>query len=215
MSRNKKHHYAAIQQCDNVYFPENIEPGTWNEKYFHNDGPITLELGCGKGDYVIALAQKYPMRNFVGIDIKGDRLYTGSVKAREHNLSNAIFFRAYIQFITEYFEKGEVDEIWITFPDPYPSNTKSRKRLTSPFFMNKYKQILKNDGIIHFKTDVNQLYEFTRETLQNMDVEIEYVSEDVHQERAVNEEFSIMTTYEKKHIADGKSIKYVRFKFRA
>lgn len=212
MSRNKQEYYKALPHFENVYSSNDFKKGTWSKQCFGNDHPITLELGCGKGDYVLALAQKYPERNFIGIDIKGDRLYSGAKKAIKRNLPNVIFMREYIQFLTDVFAENEISEIWITFPDPYPRNTKKRKRLSSPFFLDIYRRIIKQGAILHFKTDADALFEFTLETLHNEHAEILYLTYNLHAEGLDDENLSILTTYEKRHIARGKSIKYVQFR---
>ncbi len=212
MARNKKEYYRVLPQLENVYFRGDIEKGSWSRQCFGNEHPIVLELGCGKGDYVLSLAEKYPDSNFIGVDIKGDRLYHGAVKAKKRNLENASFVREYVQFLPEVFEENEISEIWITFPDPYPSNTKKRKRLSSSFFLDIYRLIAKPGAIIHFKTDDDALFDFTVVTLENEKAEILYLTHDLHSREYENENLSILTTYEKMHIADGKTIKYVRFR---
>lgn len=143
---------------------ENEMAGHWREKFFHNDHPIVLELGCGRGEYTVGLAKKYPEKNFVGVDIKGARMWAGAKQAVEEGLTNAAFLRTNIEFITSFFAKDEVDEIWITFCDPQMK--KATKRLTSTYFMARYQQIVKPSGLIHLKTDSPFLYTYTTEMLR-------------------------------------------------
>ncbi|HKJ44751.1 MAG TPA: tRNA (guanosine(46)-N7)-methyltransferase TrmB [Balneolales bacterium] len=211
MSRKKDERFEAIGRMDNVFECEGIKPGNWNLSFFKNNNPITLELGCGKGEYVVELAQEFPNRNFIGVDIKGDRLYIGALQALEKKLANAAFLRTYVQFIAKFFDKNEIEEIWITFPDPYHSDTKKRKRLTSPFFLDIYRKIMKPNGVIHLKTDDEKLYRYTLEVLGQEAVQILHSTDDLYDQSNRNDFYSIKTTYEKRHIADGKKIKYIRF----
>jgi len=212
MSRKKDERFEAIGRMDNVFECEGIKPGNWNLSFFKNNNPITLELGCGKGEYVVELAQEFPKRNFIGVDIKGDRLYIGALQALEKKLANTAFLRTYVQFIAKFFDKNEIEEIWITFPDPYHSDTKKRKRLTSPFFLDIYRKIMKPNGVIHLKTDDEKLYRYTLEVLGQEAVQILHSTDDLYDQSNRNDFSSITTTYEKRHIADGKKIKYIRFR---
>jgi len=139
--------------------------GNWRSKVFKNDKPIVLELGCGKGEYSVGMGKAFPEKNFIGVDIKGNRIWYGAKEALDNELSNVHFLRTRIDFITAFFEVGEVDEIWITFPDPQEKENRARKRLTGKMFINRYKQILKPHGVIHLKTDSAFLYEFTQEEI--------------------------------------------------
>lgn len=184
--------------------------GNWR-CIFGNDDPITLELGCGQGHYTLALAEKYPERNIVGIDIKGIRLWKGAKFALERNLPNARFARLRIEFLTTVFGKGEVDEIWIPFPDPYPKPCKWKKRLISQRFIEAYKQVLKPDGIIHFKTDNDALFAFALEHLATIpDIQIQSQTWDLHTSDLLDELTGIPTKYEEKFRAEGLTIKYLR-----
>lgn len=212
MARNKQEYYRVLPQLENVFFKGDIEKGAWSRQCFDNEHPIVLEIGCGKGDYVLALAEKYPEYNFIGVDIKGDRLYHGAVKAQKRGLTNVAFVREYVQFLTDVFAENEISEIWITFPDPYPRNTKKRKRLSSSFFLDIYRKMIKPGAVVHFKTDADALFDFTMETLEKERAEILYLTYDLHSQEYENEDLAILTTYERKHISDGKTIKYVRFR---
>ena len=190
--------------------------GHWAERCFQNANPVTLELACGKGDYAIGLAQRFPERNFLGVDIKGARIWRGAKTALELGLKNVAFLRTRIEQIALFFEPGEVDEIWITFPDPFLRNSKSNRRLTSPMFLKEYRKILKPGGHVHLKTDDPTLFEFTLEVLaEEKDVHIEYQDHDIYAKPLPMPELEIKTFYEKQHLAIGRTIKYVRFRLGA
>ena len=184
--------------------------GKWGSDYFHNDHPITVELGCGKGDYTIALAKRYPDRNFIGIDRKGARLWRGCKDALEGNMANVAFLRITIDHIGWYFAPGEVDEIWVTFPDPQVK--KERKRLVGPHFVNDYYRPIFPDGggILHLKTDSDFLYEYLLETAQAQRWELLENLPDVYAGAADPLLTEVQTFYEKMWLAEGKTIHYVR-----
>lgn len=213
--RNKLQRYHDIAQVENVleYTEDNATSvkGNWATR-FENDYPITLELACGKGEYSLALADRFPERNYIGIDLKGARLWKGATAATERGLDNLQFLRIYIDHITEYFAPGEVDEIWITFCDPHPTKGGAKKRLTHPRFLERYKQILKPGGIINVKIDDDMLYEFTLKTIPGMGATIITQIDDVY---GSGEEIPLLTDiqtyYEQKHLAAGKTIHYVAF----
>ncbi|MCY7410565.1 MAG: tRNA (guanosine(46)-N7)-methyltransferase TrmB [Chitinophagales bacterium] len=179
MAKNKIKHLEELKTFSNVFQLRKDLKGKWNE-VFKNSNPVTLELACGKGEYSLALAKKFPSGNFIGIDIKGARIWRGAKSALEEKISNVIFLRTYIDHIEEYFAEGEVEEIWITFPDPYHASGKARKRLTSTLFLPRYKKILKQGGIVHLKTDDLLLYEFTIETLQAVNANILFHTNDLY-----------------------------------
>lgn len=224
--RNKLEKFAEILSFPNVY--ENYDPkapqivgkdglpvamkGAWKQKHFGNDHPLVLELACGKGDYTLGLARMFPEKNFIGIDIKGNRIWKGASTALEEGISNAAFFRTRIEQIALFFEKAEVDEIWITFPDPFLRKSKANRRLTSAFFLQHYRKILKSNGIVHLKTDAPSLYEFTLETLaEEQSCELLYHDDDIYAKPLYCPELELKTFYEGMHLAAGKTIKYVRF----
>ena len=225
--RNKLMKFAEVLTFPNVYenfdatnpslAGENGQPvelrGHWAERHFQNNHPITLELACGKGDYAIGLAQRFPERNFIGVDIKGARIWRGAKTALELGLTNVAFLRTRIEQIALFFEEKEVDEIWITFPDPFLRNSKSNRRLTSPMFLAQYRKLLRPGGFVHLKTDDPTLFEFTLEVLQaEEDVNIEYQDHDIYAKPLPMSELEIKTFYEKQHLAIGRTIKFVRFK---
>lgn len=182
--------------------------GKWCADFFGNDNPLILEMGCGKGEYTLGLAKLFPDKNFIGIDIKGSRLYHGAKEVHENSIPNAAFIRTKADFIDKIFER-EVAEIWVTFPDPFPE--KPRRRLTSPFFLNRYLKTLKPGGIVSLKTDDNGLFSFTRWVAQQNNLEILIESEDVYFDGEPDGEDSIKTTYEKKFLQEGKKICLLKF----
>lgn len=218
MGKNKLERFAEIAEFDHVLeltdFQEedNKKPkGRWNKDIFQNDNPIVLELACGKGEYTLELAQKKPDTNFIGIDIKGARIWKGAKRALERDLPNVRFLRIYIDHLDEYFEAGEVEEMWITFPDPYPKWSDRNKRLTSPKFLATYQKVLKKDGVIHFKTDSDKLWNFSTQVIEQECNVLDLV-EDVYSERPDDPLLTTKTYYEKKHLENGKTIKYLKFK---
>lgn len=185
--------------------------GKWNEDFFKNDNPIVLELGCGKGEYTVGLAKKYPNKNFIGIDIKGARLWRGCKTSNEDKMTNVAFVRTHIQMIESYFAENEVSEIWITFPDPQLK--KPNKRLTCERFLSLYKNILKSEGIVHLKTDSQELYEFTKdEVLIPTKREILYNTNDLYNSDFKEDVIEIQTFYEAMYLKIGKPITYLKFK---
>jgi tRNA (guanine-N7-)-methyltransferase len=218
VGRKKLWRLAELEEFDNlIQFTDQPKQddfrfhGSWAKDYFKNNNPITLELACGKGDYTIALAEKYPDKNFIGIDMKGPRLWSGCVVAQERGLTNVAFLRIEILDIVHYFAKDEIDEIWITFPDPFLKNGSANKRLTATRYLNSYKQVIKDGAIIHLKTDSTPLFEFSLRSLRDNSCTVEETIDDVHNDEERHEDLYIKTNYEKKHLADNRIIKYVRF----
>lgn len=189
--------------------------GNWRSEYFKNDRPITVELACGRGEYTIGLAERFPERNFIGVDIKGDRIWKGSTWAVERNLKNVAFLRTQILNIESFFEPGEVDEIWLTFPDPRPRKRDIKRRLTSPRFMDMYKNMLSKGSWFRLKTDNTVFFEYTvEEVQQRTDIENMKFTSDLYTSDLVDECFGIKTRYEEMFSAKGEKIKYLRFTFR-
>jgi len=224
--RNKLEKFAEVLSFPNTFENFNAkkpgllgkdgEPvdlkGKWAADYFKNDNPITLEFACGRGEYTLALARTYPDRNFIGVDVKGARIWKGARMALEEGLSNVAFLRTRIEQINYFFTPGEVGEIWITFPDPFPRKGKANRRLTAPNFLGFYRKLLKPQGIVHLKTDADSLYAFTLETLaSDPRVDILYQNDDIYQGPLNIPELAHKTYYEYMHLEDGKTIKYVRF----
>ena len=185
--------------------------GKWNELHFKNDQPLVLELACGGGEYTLALAEHFPNRNYIGVDIKGARIWKGANKARERNLDNAAFLRTRIEQLALFLDENEVHEIWITFPDPFLRKSKAQRRLTSARFLKIYRKILQKGGAINLKTDDPTLYQFTLETIAEENCKMEYHNNDIYASELYTEELKFKTYYEKMHLENGKTIKYVRF----
>ncbi|RIJ48786.1 tRNA (guanosine(46)-N7)-methyltransferase TrmB [Maribellus luteus] len=184
--------------------------GKWGKEFFKNENPLILELGCGKGEYTVALAEKNPGVNYMGVDIKGARLWRGAKLAKEQGLTNVGFLRANIEQITQFYGASEVAEIWLTFPDPQMEKT--RKRLTSTTFLNKYREFLKPGGIIHLKTDSNFQYNYTRELVKLNKFEILAETDDVYEWEHLDDTLRIRTFYEKQWLDRGIKIKYIAFR---
>lgn len=205
--------FDCVLQYPRNMIPESGFPlrGLWNRDFFCNDFPITLELGCGKGEYTVGLARRYPRRNFIGLDIKGARMWTGAKSVEEEKIGNAAFLRTSIELIDKFFAPGEVSELWITFPDPQMQ--KCRKRLTSARFLESYRRIMGPDGIVNLKTDSPFLFEFTRRLVAENGLEVLRQTEDLYAEgEALEEARSIQTYYERQWLSRGKKIKLISFR---
>jgi tRNA (guanine-N7-)-methyltransferase len=185
--------------------------GTWNNGYFHNNNPITLEPGCGKGEYTVNLAVLHPDRNFIGMDIKGARLWKGCKMVQELGLKNVAFIRSRVEFIENFFTGNEVEEIWLTFPDPQPQSNRIGLRLTSPIFLGRFKNILKPGGIIHLKTDNQGLYHYTLQVIKEYGHHLLLSSDDIYRMEQSHEATAIQTFYEEMFRKDGIPIKYIEF----
>ena len=185
--------------------------GKWQTDYFHNDNPITLELGCGKGEYTVNLAINHPEKNFIGMDIKGARLWKGCKMAEELGLKNVAFIRSRGEFLESFFAANEVEEIWLTFPDPQPQSNRIQKRLTSPEFLLRYKNILKPKGMIHLKTDNDKLYKYTLGVIRDFGHHLIFSSDDIYGLEIFHEATAIQTFYEEIYRKEGIPIKYIEF----
>ncbi|MDP5076878.1 MAG: tRNA (guanosine(46)-N7)-methyltransferase TrmB [Nonlabens sp.] len=220
-SKNKLKRFNENETFNNVVQPTREEmvagfahKGKWNE-FFKNDNPITLELGCGKGEYTIALARKYPERNFIGIDIKGARFWRGAKTAVEENLPNVAFLRTQIELVDYAFAKAEIAAIWITFPDPQIKYKRTKHRMTNPVFLDKYRHILQPDGLMHLKTDSEYMHGYTLGLLQGLGEEILYAHHDIYTNTEAPEEVvGTQTFYEKQYLEVGKAITYIKFRLR-
>src|ERR1043166_5028551 len=210
MAHKKLIRFAELNTFSNVLqFPKNIK-GNWNE-FFENNNPIVLELACGKGEYAVGLGSLYPDKNFIGVDLKGNRIWVGARKAIEDKLHNVAFLRIQIDQVNEYFSNEEVSEIWITFPDPQLRKSKAKKRLTHPKFLRLYKQVLSPGGYIHLKTDSPDLYEFTKIVIEMYNCVLHKDLEHLYNHEAISEELKIKTHYESFDIAQSNRIHYLSF----
>jgi len=224
VGRNKPIRWAELETFDRViqpqfkdfYFNDHPIKGNWNKQLFQNENPIVLELGCGRGEYTVSLASKFPELNFIGIDIKGARLWRGAKTANEKKFLNAAFLRTRIEIIRSFFADNEVDEIWITFPDPQTKNRRNKKRLTGPIFLNFYRTFLKTNGIIHLKTDNYDLYKDTLDLVKDNGLEIISSTTDLYSGVEINgvdnELLSIKTHYENQFLEKGMKINYLSFR---
>lgn len=227
--RNKLAKFAELLSFPNVY--ENFDAqvpdltgkdgqkvemkGHWAGQHFGNSRPITLELACGRGEYSLGLGRMYPERNFIGVDIKGARIWKGAKIALAEKLNNVAFLRTRIEILDAFFAPHEVQEIWITFPDPFLGNRKINRRLTAPYFLDLYKKLLPADGVVHLKTDELQLHEYTLEVLAaRSDVEIIHQDDDMYAGPLYLPELGLKTYYEKLNISESDTIKYLQFRFR-
>jgi len=210
MAQKKLKRFAEIKAFPNVLeYPENMG-GKWNE-FFKNNYPVTLELACGKGEYAVGLGQMYPHKNFIGVDIKGNRIWVGAKYALDNRLNNVAFLRTQIHKIDTYFTTNEVEEIWITFPDPQLRISKANKRLTHPRYLRLYKNILKTSGKIHLKTDSPDLYNFTKTVIELYNLTLNLDIDDVYKQEPVSAELNIKTYYERLDIAKSKKVFYLCF----
>ena len=185
--------------------------GKWHADYFQNDYPLILELGCGKGEYTVHMAMLYQERNFIGMDIKGARLWKGCKMVQEFGMKNVAFIRSRVDFLEYFFAVNEVDQIWVTFPDPQPQSNRMRKRLTSPQFLERYKKILKPGGIIHLKTDNARLYNGTLSVIKEYGHHLLFSSDDIYRMKEPHEATAIQTFYEEIYRNEGIPIKYIEF----
>lgn len=195
--------YSAV---DNVPFDMK---GNWHKQFFKNENPIVLELGCGRGEYTVGLGRLFPDKNFIGVDIKGARMWTGATEALQADMKNVAFLRTNIEIIDRFFAPGEVSEIWLTFSDPQMK--KATKRLTSTYFMERYRKFLTDKGIIHLKTDSNFMFTYTRYMIEKNRLPVEVMTEDLYHSGMADEILSIKTYYEQQWLERGLNIKYVKF----
>lgn len=214
MGQKKLVRFAELTTFPNVLqYPENTA-GKWKE-FFKNENPITLELACGKGEYAVGLARMYPQRNFMGVDLKGNRIWVGAKKSLQEGLTNVAFLRTQIDQLGQYFNPGEVEEIWITFPDPQLRMSKAKKRLTHPKFLRIYKSILKPNGYINLKTDSPDLYQFTKLVIELYGCKLEMDHDNIYQLPEIPEDLRIRTHYESLDIAGSNKVHYLRFQLPA
>jgi tRNA (guanine-N7-)-methyltransferase len=219
VGKNKLQRFYEINQFPNVIQPDykeslqkdHILKGKWNSEYFRNDNPIVLELGCGKGEYTVGLAGRFPQKNFIGIDIKGARIWRGARTAIEEKLPNVGFLRTHIELINRFFSENEVHEIWITFPDPQEKTRRKRKRLTSPRFLNAYRKFLRKDGSINLKTDNLVLFNYTKALVSENNFPVFACTDDLYNSSIEGLAYDIRTYYEQIFLTEGKKIFYLKF----
>ena len=210
MAQKKLQRFADLKTFANVLeYPEDMQ-GKWGE-FFKNPNPIVLELACGRGEYAVGLSKLFADKNFIGVDIKGNRIYIGAKKCLDEKISNAAFLRTQIAMLPQYFNAGEVSEIWITFPDPQLRTSKAKKRLTHPFFLRLYQQVLGVDGHLHLKTDSPKLYQFTKRVIELYNLILLEDNPNVHAQN-IREDLKIKTHYEALDIAQSNTIYYLKFK---
>ena len=215
MGKDKLRRFAEIETFANVYQLEEGKAlkGNWAATHFKNNNPVVLELACGKGEYSVNLARLFPEKNFIGVDYKGNRIWRGAKTAIEDGIDNVAFLRIQIENLLDYFNDGEIDEIWITFPDPQPQDSREKKRLTFPMFLSRYKQVLKAGGCVNLKTDNDQLYAYTCEKVEELGLNVHKNTDHLYTSDLVDEVLSIKTYYEKKYLLHDKNINYIQFSF--
>jgi tRNA (guanine-N7-)-methyltransferase len=215
VGKDKLRRFAEIATFSNVVQLDAGLPykGKWAKDFFKNGNPLVLELACGKGEYTVNLAKLFPNKNFIGIDYKGNRIWRGAKDALEEGVLNVGFLRIQIEMLAEYFGAGEIDEIWITFPDPQPQLSREKKRLTSPRFLEKYRHLVRPGGFINLKTDNDDLHAYTAEKIAEHGLELYVKTEDLYHSEHADEVLSIKTYYEKKYLKDNKNINYLKFSF--
>lgn len=219
MAKNKLAKFAEMETLENVFQPKHAEvfrteyplKGKWNEEVFHNSNPIILEIGCGKGEYTVELAKLYPEKNFIGLDIKGARMWKGAKEASENGQTNVAFLRIYAELLESVFAPGEISEIWITFPDPQLKTRRAKKRLTSPLYLACYARLLRPDGWINLKTDSKHLYAYTGEVIRHYGLTCEVSEPDIYGSGFADEVLSVKTAYETRFLEMGLPITYTRF----
>jgi tRNA (guanine-N7-)-methyltransferase len=215
VGKDKLRKYSEINTFDNVYQLEaGLElKGKWAAQHFKNNNPVVLELACGKGEYSVNMARLFPEKNFIGIDYKGNRIWRGARTAVDENIPNVAFLRIQIEKLLEFFGPQEIDEIWITFPDPQPQDSREKKRLTFPGFLNKYKEILKPGGKINLKTDNDGLYLYTVEKVKELGLVCHKSTDHLYDSDLADEVLCIKTHYEKIYLKHHKNINYIQFSF--
>lgn len=215
MGKDKLRKFAEIDTFPNVYqLDEGKElKGKWASQHFKNNNPVILELACGKGEYSVGLAKMFPNKNFIGIDLKGNRIWRGARTGVDEGISNLAFLRIQIEDIVDYFGEHEIEEIWITFPDPQPQDSREKKRLTYPGFLDKYKTFLRPGGKINLKTDNDGLHQYTVETVKNLNLTCHKRTEELYKSEYADAVLSIKTHYERIYLKHDKNINYIQFSF--
>jgi len=222
LGKGKLRRFDELSHFNRVFQPSMAEisgkeyhlKGKWKQEVFHNNNPLILELGCGKGEYTIGMARHFPGKNFIGVDIKGARMWKGAKASHEENILNAAFLRTRIEMISSFFAPDEVDEIWITFPDPQPTERRKKKRLTGPTFLRHYQGFLVDNGIMHLKTDSDLLYDYTLNLIKENELEILFYTSDLYSSDIVDDILGIKTYYEQKFLETGSNINYLKFRLK-
>ncbi|MCD7900120.1 MAG: tRNA (guanosine(46)-N7)-methyltransferase TrmB [Bacteroides sp.] len=217
MGKNKLQKFADMASYPHVFeYPYSVadnvafeKRGKWNQEFFKNNHPIVLELGCGRGEYTVGLGRMFPDKNFIAVDIKGARMWSGATDSLEAGMKNVAFLRTNIEIIDRFFAPGEISEIWLTFPDPQMK--KATKRLTSTYFIQRYRKFLQSDGIIHLKTDSNFMFSYTKYMVEENNLPVEFITEDLYNSGLVDDILSIKTYYEQQWLDRGLAIKYIKF----
>lgn len=215
-NKNKLEKFSENRQAPNVIeigkpLFEEIR-GKWSQ-FFRNDNEIAIELACGRGEYTVGLAEAFPNQNFIGIDIKGDRIWSGSQYAIKNSLKNVAFLRTQISYLEDFFEEGEVAELWLTFPDPRPKDRDEKHRLTNKFYLSKYQRVLKKEGWFKFKTDSTFLFQYTLEVLESLPIKDLAYTFDLYHSEFLDEHYGLKTKYEGIWVNRGEQIKYLKFRF--
>ncbi|SMC69047.1 tRNA (guanosine(46)-N7)-methyltransferase TrmB [Pedobacter africanus] len=215
MGKDKLRKFAEIDAFPNVYQLDagKALKGKWAREHFKNDNPVVLELACGKGEYALNLARMFPKKNFIGVDLKGNRIWRGARTGMDEGVTNLAFLRIQIEDIIDFFAENEVDEIWITFPDPQPQDSREKKRLTFPGFLDKYKTFLKPGGKINLKTDNDGLYLYTAEKVEELGMKIHKKTDNLYKSDLYDDVLSIKTHYERIYLKHDKNINYIQFSF--
>jgi len=222
LGKDKLRRFGELGHFDRVFQPRIDEitgkeyslKGKWKMEVFHNNHPLVLELGCGKGEYTIEMARHFKEKNFIGIDIKGARMWKGAKTSHEENILNAAFLRTRIELISSFFAQDEIDELWITFPDPQPTERRKKKRLTAPVFLKQYQKFMVDGGIIHLKTDSDLLYLYSLTLLKNNGIEILFNTSDLYHSDILDDILDIKTFYEMKFLEKGSNINYLKFRLK-
>lgn len=215
MGKDKLRKFAEIDTFSNVYqLDEGKElKGKWAAQHFKNDHPVVLELACGKGEYAVSLAKMFPKKNFIGVDLKGNRIWRGARTGVDEGITNLAFLRIQIEDIVDFFGENEVDEIWITFPDPQPQDSREKKRLTFPGFLDRYRMFLKPGGKINLKTDNDGLYLYTVEKVEELGLKCHKKTDQLYKSELYDDVLSIKTHYERIYLKHDKNINYIQFSF--
>lgn len=215
MPRTNSLRFAELKILPNVYELDDAKPlrNHWHAHHFGNDRPIVLELGCGKAEHTLGMARLFPQQNYIGIDYKGNRIWKGATNARAEGLDNIAFLRCQIEHLEEYIGENEVNELWVTFPDPQPRDSRAKKRLTSPRFLAIYRRILRPGGTVHLKTDDDGIFAYTQQMIDELGLNLIRSTNDLHNSPLLDDLLAVTTHYESLFLKEGKAINYLQFSF--